>query len=129
MNRLFEADPEAFQEKCAAIKAHALEHVRRDYPGLEAAARGGPWEWAQYYAHQSELFGDWKAASGSERSLISQMTQSYMHWLRWQGIMMNWLDGNYLEKGEAAAQLPRVSASEAIEQAGAMAERFNRIFL
>jgi hypothetical protein len=66
--------------------------------------------------------------------LIDVLAQAQASWLYWMGTLTTWTtlesaSGKRLREEHGCWQPPRVRDAEAVEQAAAMAERFNRIFL
>ena len=101
---------------------------------MELAGTSGAWERAQFFAIRSAFMEQWQPRNGGERLLVDMLAQAYASWLQW-------LESAQVHtQAEAASQrhqlnttgqheLPRLSRAEAIEQAVAMADRFNRLFL
>lgn len=69
-----------------------------------------------------------------ERQLLDVLAQAQASWLYWMGMlstrtMMESTANKRLRDEHGCWQPPRVTDAEALEQAAAMADRFNRIFL
>jgi hypothetical protein len=117
------------------IKLEALEELQSGHRAAKTleAGRSTPWERARFFAIQQELSEDWQPRNGMERQLIDTMTiaqSSFFHWmetLTCRTSLDSWQDKKLIE--ESRWTPPRVSDSEAIEQATTMMDRFNKMFL
>jgi hypothetical protein len=98
------------------IKGEALEELRSGHrAGAVVLGRhSGPFDLARFLAIRAELAVGWQPRNGVERQLIDVMAQAQAGLFFWQERLYD----------RAAVDLPDVA-----EQAGAMVERFNRMFL
>jgi hypothetical protein len=133
---LFERDPQKFLQRWEEIKRAAREELQSGHRAPQAVELYGstPWKRAEFLALRQELVESWQPRNGVERQLLDIMAQA-------QSAAEYWLKRLMAKAAlEAAMELatlrkngqwepPRATAFQAVEQAGAMAERFNRIFL
>jgi hypothetical protein len=98
------------------IKGEALEELRSGHrAGAVLLGRHSrPFELARFLAIRAELTEGWQPRNGVERQLIDQMAQAQAGLFFWQERLYD----------DAVVDLPDVA-----EQAGAMVDRFNRMFL
>jgi hypothetical protein len=114
------------------VKQAARDEVRSGHRGAKVVERGGGslWQTAQFLAVRQELLDGWQPRAGIERQLLETMAQALTGAENWLGVLTS---RAALEKDPPQAggrrEPPRVTAFQAVEQAGAMVERFNRIFL
>lgn len=132
---LVKQDPQAAYQRWAEI-AHA---ARQELDSGQRAAAAGqlldtPWEQAQFLAIRQSLAEEWQPTRGLEDRLIDMMAHTFEGWLFWmqrsttRAIFQAQVETRSL--GEIGKwQTPTVSDVVAMEQAMAIAERFNRIFL
>jgi hypothetical protein len=129
-------DPEAVARRWEEIKREALDELQSGYRAAKAMESyfSTPWKRAQFLAIRQDLADEWQPRNGIERQLIDTMAQAQTSMLFWQErlndlLMLEHTDAkqNYNELGKWL--LPRVKEDEAVDQAGAMVDRFNRIFL
>ena len=89
------------------------------------------WHRAQFLALREELAADWRPRSGIERQLIDTMAQAGYLSLHMLTVRTNLEsctnDRRYKE--EAKRGPPRQSDADALDQAAAMMDRYNQIFL
>jgi hypothetical protein len=131
-------DPDRSTARWEEIKRAALDELRTGHRAAKAVEVGtlneGAWQRAQFLALREELSAEWQPRNGIERQLLDTMAQaqaSYLVWLNrltvYTGLESCTNDRRIQDSGKW--QPPRVSDADAIEQAGAMMDRFNRIFL
>jgi hypothetical protein len=137
LEEIARTDPEAATEVWGQIK----ETARDDLTSGQRAARAvqdyfneGPWELAQFLAIREELSEQWQPQGGMEQLLIDTLAQAYTEQLRWIATGNNYLNRECNrsavdEEKQQKWMPPRVTEAEAIENAMAMAERWNRVFL
>jgi hypothetical protein len=131
-----ERDPERMTQGWEKIKQVALHEVQCGHRAaivLEGAVTQ-PWKRALFLALRKEISSGWQPRNGVERQLIDTMAQAQAAVLFWQERLFLWATTDPVnekkEDRERAGWLPpRVSASEAVDQAAAMVDRFNRMFL
>jgi hypothetical protein len=96
--------------------------------------RRRPWDRVQFVVLREELAAQWHPSNGIEWSLIDTMAQSYtaqLHWMEQLTLYTGLEPHNDKEEIEVRGcwNRPRVTDAQAIEQAAAMVERFNRLYL
>lgn len=131
-----ETDREMYLTLWEGVKAAAAEALRCGRLAAEAVEDsygGKPWERAQYIALRSELARGWSPQNGIEQSLIDQMAQAQTLQLRWTALLVQRsereMDSLSLDKKSGKWEPPRLSRSEAIQEAAGMVDRWNRMFL
>jgi hypothetical protein len=132
---LLQRDPAKFQQRWEEIKAAARQELSSGHRASQPIEMHGstPWDRARFLALRQELADGWQPRNGVEQQLIDMMAQA-------QTASEYWLD-RLMSKAarEAATERaalrdkdapePRVAGFQAVEQAGAMVDRFNRVFL
>jgi hypothetical protein len=129
-------DPEAVARRWEHIKREALDELQSGYRAAKAMESyfSTPWKRAQFLAIRNDLAQEWQPRNGIERQLIDTMAQAQTLMLFWQErlndlLMLEYTDGKRSHKELGQWLTPRVKDHEAVDQAGAMVDRFNRIFL
>jgi hypothetical protein len=92
------------------------------------------WQRARFLALREELAREWQPRNGVERQLIDQMAQAQTHMFFWQERLMVRASVEPLHEKldmeeRGSWNPPRVSEHQALEQAAAIVDRFNRMFL
>lgn len=133
---LARTDPELALHRWQELKAEAREELRSGHRAATAMEgyASEPWQRARFLAIREELAGGWQPRNGVERQLIDQMAQAQTATFFWQErLMLRASVERSREKRDVNDRggwsPPRVSEHQAVEQAGAMVDRFNRIFL
>jgi hypothetical protein len=126
-------------ERAGAIWERAVAAARDELTSGHRAARavesdGGPWQRAQFAALLEEFVADWQPRGGIERALVETLAQAYTNQLYWTGRMTilsgteaRRQDRETTRRGEWSP--PTIEAAAAIDQAAAMVDRFNRLFV
>ena len=123
-------DPAACYQKWQEIQDDAQQRIRTGLIGAAAVGDRSPSERAEYLELYDELSRDWQPRNGIERNLLDQMVQAYLQFLHWQRTMLYFLSSDEWQRPKKDdPALPRVPAALAVEQAGHMADRFNKIYL
>jgi hypothetical protein len=133
LERLADRDPDLALQKWEEIKQAAREELTSGLRAAEAPG-GGPWERAQFLALRQALASQWQPRGGVEWQLIDAMALAQCGWLFWLRALSTWANLGFEEFGRESKDrwgraTPRLSTGEAIELAGAMADRFNKVFL
>ena len=135
LGRAAELDP----ERARAAWERALAAARDElYSGHRAAmavrATGSPWERAQFLAILDAFVKGWQPKGGIEAALVETLAQTYAAQLAWMARLTllstteaQRQDREIEERGRWAP--PTVEAAAAIDQAAAMVDRFNRLFM
>ncbi len=129
-------DPEAAAQRWREIKQAARAELASGHRAAEVMEgyRSHLWGRAQFLAIRTSFIEEWKPAGGIELMLIDTMAQAYSTYLMWMDNLASYagLDidrRRWKHEKDGEIEAPRVSSYEAIEQAAAMADRFNRLFL
>jgi hypothetical protein len=134
LSRLADRDAGATARLWEEIKAAALDELRSGHRAAGAMLASSPWERARFLAIRRELAEQWRPRGGVEWQLVEAMAQAQAAWTFWLEAMMRWAAlgvgaHGRDSKDEWGRSTPRLSEGEAVERAGAMADRFNRIVL
>lgn len=135
LSAVAEVDLPAAQELWTGVKAAAREELRS---GDRAAAVMGPmatpFQKAQFLALRESFVEGWKPQNGIELAMIDMLAQSSSLYTYWNTIAheratnISEESRRRSEDGQSWA-LPRQFEADAIEQAGRLADGFNRQFL
>jgi hypothetical protein len=89
------------------------------------------WHKARLLAMRAELLDGWQPRNSVERLLVDTLMQVQSQYEHWLGVLTarTTLEALYESKEEPRWEPPHVTASEAIEQAAAMVDRFHRIMM
>jgi len=133
---LTERDPELALRRWEEVKQAASEELRIGHRAAQALepVQSEPRKRAQFLALCQDLEARWQPRDGVERQLMETMAlaqSSMLHWLE-KLTLRSTVDSRNPEdeiREHGGWTRPRVSDSQAMEQAMGMVERFNRIFL
>ncbi len=134
---LADQDPAQALAAWQRVKAAARDDLLSGHRAAQAMEVGGitsAWQRAQFFAIRSAFLEEWQPANGGERLLVDMLAQAYASWLAWLEQLQVYTTAEterqkHKIKQDGYYETPRVSTIEAIEQAAAMADRFNRLFL
>jgi ribosome-binding protein aMBF1 (putative translation factor) len=116
LEELNRRSPELALQRCEELKQAARDLLRSG--DLAGAVMEGqdprPWQRAEFLAIREDLSEDWRPRIGIERQLIDMMAQALAAKFSWE---------------ERLALTPHVAGPEAAEHAGAMVDRFHKMFL
>lgn len=136
LHSIARTDPDRATARWEEIKREALEEVRSGHRAAKAVetVNDSAWQRAQFLALRKELAADWQPRNGIERQLIDTMAQAQVGYLSWLQIVtirgsLESVTNDRLHKEEGKWGPPRQRDADALEQAAAMMDRFNRIFL
>jgi hypothetical protein len=136
LHMIARTDPDRAAARWEEIKRAALEELRTGHRGARAveAADNGAWRRAQFLALREELSAEWQPRNGIERQLLDTLAQAQAGYLYWVRILtvrteLESVTNDRLHKEEAKWQPPRQSDADALDQAAAMMDRYNRLFL
>ena len=135
VGRLMESQPEAVLAAWEGLKDAARQDLasgRRAALALEVSS--GPRLMADFLAIREALISQWRPAGGTDLILVDIMAQAYACHLYWIARLQLMAEIEVRRSSQTATtenrwQPPQVSEFEAVEQAGAMVDRFNRLFL
>ena len=136
LGRLAEHQPELAEQAWARVQQEARDELASGHRAAKAMEGyySHLWKRAQFLAVREQLAKEWGPRSGVEWQLIDTMTQA-------QTAMLNWMDtlATYTSmevesrkhdlKERGRWNPPRISESEAVDQAAAMVDRFNKMYL
>lgn len=135
LSRLMAADPDQGLRKWEAIKQAARDELLSGHRAARTVDwDSSPWQRAQFSVLRESFMAEWQPRNGIESTLVDTLAQTYTAFCYWLERL------NQLTTNEAKAVArgleqdgnwtpPRVPVAEAIEQAAAMVDRFNRLFL
>jgi hypothetical protein len=135
LHHVAEQDPA--QALCAweRMKAAARDELASGQRAASAFEFGEePWHRAQFLAIRTAFREEWQPRGGIEDALIDTMAQAQTAYAYWMGqlhvhaVTEGTTEGWQLQR-EGTWQSPRVEVAAWIDQAAAMADRFNRLFL
>jgi len=136
LHQIARTDPDRSAARWEEIKRAALDELRTGHRAAKATEvyDNSAWQRAQFLALREELSADWQPRNGIERQLLDTMAMAQAGYLLWfhRLTVYTSLDSctnDQRIKNEARWQPLRQSDADAIEQAAAMLDRFNRIFL
>jgi hypothetical protein len=129
-------DPDLAARRWEDLKREARDELRSGHRAAEAVEGYGAdaWQRARFLAIREDLAGDWQPRNGIERQLIDTMAQALTSVLVWQERLAVRASVQPMREGREIDErgtwdTPRVTEHQAIEQAAAMVDRFNRMFL
>ncbi len=135
LEHLGQKDPELALRCWEQVKAAALQELQSGHQAAKVMEPGISecWNRARFLAIRNDLAAEWQPRNGIERQLIDTMAQAQAAYAMWLGTLMartvmEKLSARQLEE-QGRWGPPRVTDAEALEQAAAMVDRFNRIFL
>jgi hypothetical protein len=132
---LARSNPDLAVRRWQEIKAEALEELRSGHRAGAATEgyRSTPMQRARFLAIRDELVAGWQPRNGVERQLLDTMAQAQTAGLFWLERLSQRFSVEAARAGideeEHGWETPRVDEQAALEQAAAMVDRFNRIFL
>jgi hypothetical protein len=136
LEHIAERNPELMAQCWERIKQAAREELESGHRAAQVMEGQDPTPWrrAQFLAIRDDLAREWRPRNGIERQMIDAMAQAQTTVFFWQEMLVTRAtldrmkqDRDVKEYGKWAP--PRVSDAEAVEQAAAMVDRFNRLFL
>lgn len=136
LDALLDRDPQKFLERWEEIKRLAREELSTGHRGCQAVEVYGstPWNRAQYLALRRELTDGWQPRNGVERQLVETMAQAQTAVEFWLKLMMaraarEAAMEEAILRHKGKWEPPGVTGFQIVDQAGAMVDRFNRMFL
>ena len=129
-------DPKLAVKRWEEVKQAARNELRSSQRAGKAteATSIGPWDRARFSVLREELAREWKPKNGIERTLIDTLAQAYTAYLYWLERLTVWStleprNDNRSVKNRGNWDPPRVTDSEAIDQAAVMVDRFHRLLM
>jgi hypothetical protein len=136
LHEIARTDPDRATARWEEIKRAALDELQTGHRAARAVEAVGDsaWQRAQFLALREELSAEWRPRNGVERQLLDTMAQAqagYLHWLRTLTVRtaLESVTDDRLHREEAKWLPPRQTDADALDQAAAMMDRYNRIFL
>jgi len=136
---LTDENPALAAQRWEEIRQAAKDELRTGHRAAMAVETWGghPWERARFLAVRDGLAEQWHPSSGMEWQMIDQIAQAYTQGEKWQVVLSKRLtlecDTNDVHidenNGKHVWFSPRQREADAIEQATAMVDRFNGIYL
>jgi hypothetical protein len=126
--------PELAAQRWAEVMQAARNELQSGHRAASIVTPPGGsscWHKARLLSMRAELLDGWQPRNSVERLLVDTLMQvqcQYEHWLEVLTARTTF-QAVYEGKEEARWQPPRVTDSEAIEQAAAMVDRFHRIMM
>lgn len=135
LQHLAEHDADAAHEAWSRLKRLARDELASGHRAADALEyQGIPWDRAQFLAIRAAFIDEWQPQGGIELALIDTLAQTHSQYLWWlerlhviSTLECQLEDPNLRRQGYW--QPPRVDGAQAIAEAGAMVDRFNRLFL
>ena len=134
LSDLVKQDPAGAHAAWERVKQAARDELAAGHrAALAVEFQGNAWQRAQFLAIRAAFVDQWLPTNGGERLLVDMLAQTYSQYLDWLHQLTICTEGEAMrqdrEHADARFELPRVSRVEAMEQAAAMVDRFNRLFL
>jgi hypothetical protein len=134
LERLGQCNPEQMLSRWEEIKGAARDELLSGHRAAAAREVFVPrcWDRAQFAAIVGVLGEGWEPRNGVEYLLLDQLALCHASFLDWMKVLAQRAAAGSLPQErdsneQGGAEPPRLSASEAVDRAGAMADRFNRM--
>jgi hypothetical protein len=116
------------------VKREARDELAAGHRAVKAVEfLPNAWQRAQFLAIRAAFVEQWQPANGGEQLLVDMLAQTYHQYLSWLHHLTMYTEGEAIRQDkhhpDARYEAPRVSTYEAQEQAAAMVDRFNRLYL
>lgn len=123
-------DPEAALAFWMRLKAIATSHFATGHRTASASSYDDtPWRRAQFLAVRDLMIEEWQPRGASELILIDSMVQAYTAQLFWMEEFHRRSTAEVKQQSEPGWFPPRATVAEAIDQAAAMVDRFNKMYM
>ncbi len=134
LSDLVQQDPGGAQAAWERVKQAARDELAAGHrAALVVEFQSNAWQRAQFLAIRAAFLEQWQPANGGERLLVDMLAQTYAQYLAWTHQLIVYSEAEHARHDpshpDARFEPPRVSRVEAIEQAAAMVDCFNRLFL
>lgn len=137
LEKIAESDPAAMMRYWRAINQAALDELQSGHSaaiGIAPTEGDTPWERAQFLALRASVIYEWKPRGGIELTLIDVIVQAQVCYQRWLRVLVAAVEqqakySRSIYNINPIPQPPRLSDAQAVEQAAAMVDRFNRLSL
>lgn len=132
-----ERDPDKAADVWERIRDDARDELTTGHRAARALEwQGRPWDRARFLAIRSMLIEEWQPRGGIELALLDQMAIAHSQFLEWSERLFvqaaseaRTLSRDVKFDSSGSWDPPTVEAAAAIDQAGAMAERWQRLFV
>jgi hypothetical protein len=126
--------PELAAQRWAEVMQAARNELRTGHRAASIVTPPGGsscWHKARLLAMRAELLDGWQPRNSVERLLVDTLMQVQCQYEQWLEVLTGrtTLQALHESEEEARWQPPRLTDSEAIEQAAAMVDRFHRIMM
>ena len=128
-------DPAAALAAWQRVKEAARDELASGHRAAKAMQfQDGAWQRAQFLAIRDGFLEQWQPQNGGERLLVDMLAQTYAAYLDWFAQLEVYTQceastQRYHLKERGSYDTPRLSTGAAMDQAAAMVDRFNRLFL
>ena len=144
LSTIYARDPDAAEELWAEMQEQARQELDSGHRAAEVFEstdwQREPWKRAQYLAIRDGFIEEWQPRGTLERTMIDILAESFVMFQHWTRVhyyratseakaLPTEKERKFAEKHKGEWWPPRVYEQEATEQAAAMADRFNRVFL
>ena len=136
LNHLAETDPALALKRWAEIKEAARDELQSGHRAAVAvdAARHSPWSRAQFLAVRDELASEWEPRNGIERVLIDTLAQAHVSYQFWLQMLTYRATVECRVEHEPSTRTRAwkpegITEAAAVELAGNMVDRFNRLLV
>lgn len=137
LSTIAQDDPEAAYTLWMRVKQAARDELasgHRAALAVECTTLGNAWKRAQFLAVRAAFLEEWQPANGGESLMVDMLAQTYASYLFWLEQLQIYTQSEastqeHKLKQDGYYDAPRLTTKEAIEQAAAMVDRFNRLFL
>jgi hypothetical protein len=134
LSDLATVDPEAARSAWQRVKQTARNELASGHrAALSVEFVSNAWQRAQFLAIRAAFIDQWQPTNGGEQLLLDMLAQTYHQYLAWTHHLTVYTEGEAIRQDkhhlDARYEAPRVTTYEAQEQAAAMVDRFNRLFL
>ena len=135
LSQLGEQHPELVRAAWGRIKEEAHKELATGHRAAKAVeCDRTPWDRARFLAVREAFIAEWRPTNGIEMILIDTLAQAQTEQQFWSGILCARatheasLEEAQIERG-GRWKPAHVGVDQAIEQAAAMVDRFNRVFM
>jgi hypothetical protein len=136
LSHLAEHQPELAEQCWERVKQAARDELHTGHRAAKAMEgyHSDPWRRARFLAVREDLARAWRPRNGMELQLIDTMAQAQTAMFFWQERLTDYMLYEAQTQRRDVQEFgkwnpPRISDADAIEQAAAMVDRFNRIYL
>jgi hypothetical protein len=135
LSTISEHSPELALGAWQRVKDEAADELASGHRAATALeAHSGPWDRAQFLAIREGFVEEWQPRGLVELALIDQMATAHAQYLFWlerlnqEGVTRALRPAN-AERRKPMYEPPRITSAQAVEEAAAMADRFQRLFV